>query len=203
MGPERWDTPSRLPGSVADLRGLIGAMVSTLMNWNDNTVRRMAGVRDRVAHVSLKPGVGGLNIRMTSAQIRQLAHLGGEAGRALLQRFVLDLDPTGQARGWSEHRWTRFVLLAQSLAGAGESLSWSASRAPHAPPLPQQIERARQHAPLAGRRRRRATLLGHEAAALQGLLQALQAAEPALRRAGTAVPDTPGPPTELRQRPPL
>jgi hypothetical protein len=210
LGPERWDTPSQPPRGLADLVGFAGALLSTLTGWNDNAVRRMAGVRDRVAHVSLRPDVGGLNIRMSPQRIRQLAQLGGEAGYQLLRRYVLELGPGGHARGWSEHRWTRFALLAQSLAQAGESLGWSALRAPHAEPLPQQIERARLDAPLARstaqaehRRRRRATLLAHEAATLQGLLQALQTAEPALRRAAGAVPDAPGPPPELRQRPPL
>jgi hypothetical protein len=210
LGPERWDTPSRPPGRAADLAGFAGAMLSTVTGWNDNAVRRMAGVRDRVAHVSLRPDVGGLNIRMTPTRIRQLARLGGDAGYALLRRYVLDIGPGGHARGWSEHRWTRLALLAQSLAQAGEGLGWSALRAPHAEPLPRQIERAQRSAPLApgespaGRRqRRRATLLAHEAAALQGLLQALQAAEPALARGAGAVPDAPGPPPELRQRPPL
>ncbi|MCM0608656.1 MAG: patatin-like phospholipase family protein [Ideonella sp. WA131b] len=210
LGPERWDTPSQPPRGLADLVGFAGALLSTLTGWNDNAVRRMAGVRDRVAHVSLRPDVGGLNIRMSPQRIRQLAQLGGEAGYQLLRRYVLELGPGGHARGWSEHRWTRFALLAQSLAKAGESLGWSALRAPHAEPLPQQIERARHDAPLARstaqaehRRRRRATLLAHEAATLQGLLQALQTAEPALRRAAGAVPDAPGPPPELRQRPPL
>jgi predicted acylesterase/phospholipase RssA len=219
LGPERWETPARLPLHARDLFGYAVAMLSTLMHWNDNAVRHMAGVRDRVAHVSLKHDVGGLNILMTPLQIRGLARLGAEAGRLLIQRFVLDLDPGGHGRGWSEHRWTRFVLLAQSLARAGESISWSATRAPHTEPLPQQIERARHTAPLAGRpssaasrhqrhqhrphRQRRETLLAHEAAALQGLLLALQTAEPALRRAASAVPDAPGPSPDLRQRPPL
>jgi hypothetical protein len=210
LGPERWDTPSRPPARAADLAGFAGAMLSTVTGWNDNAVRRMAGVRDRVAHVSLRPDVGGLNIRMTPTRIRQLARLGGDAGYALLRRYVLDIGPGGHARGWSEHRWTRLALLAQSLAKAGEGLGWSALRAPHAEPLPRQIERAQRSAPLApgespaGRRqRRRATLLAHEAAALQGLLQALQAAEPALARGAGSVPDAPGPPPELRQRPPL
>lgn len=210
LGPERWDTPSGPPARVDDLVGFAAAMLSTVTGWNDNAVRRMAGVRDRVAHVSLRPDVGGLNIRMTPGRIRQLARLGGEAGYALLRRYVLDIGPDGHARGWSEHRWTRFALLAQSLARAGEGLGWSALRAPHAEPLPRQIERAQRSAPLAhgespaGRRhRRRATLLAHEAAALQGLLQALQAAEPALARGAGSVPDAPGPPPELRQRPPL
>lgn len=210
LGPERWDTPSRPPARVGDLFGFAAALLATVTGWNDNAVRRMAGVRDRVAHVSLRPDVGGLNIRMTPRRIRQLARLGGEAGYALLRRYVLDIGPDGHARGWSEHRWTRFALLAESLARAGEGLGWSALRAPHAPPLHRQIERAQRNAPLAhdeslaGRRhRRRATLLAHEAAALQGLLQALQAAEPALARAAGSVPDAPGPPPELRQRPPL
>ncbi|MFM7506567.1 MAG: hypothetical protein ACKO3M_08415 [Rubrivivax sp.] len=210
LGPERWDTPSRPSAGMRDLFGFAGAMLATVTGWNDNAVRRMAGVRDRVAHVSLRPDVGGLNIRMTSPRIKQLARLGGEAGSALLRRYVLDIGPDGHARGWSEHRWTRFALLAQSLAKAGDGLGWSALRAPHAEPLPRQIERAQRSAPLApgelpaGRRqRRRATLLAHEAAALQGLLQALQAAEPALARGAGSVPDAPGPPPELRQRPPL
>ena len=203
LGPERWDTPSTAPRRARDLLGFAGAMLSTVMSWNDNTVRRMAGVRDRVAHVSLRPSVGGLNILMTPAQIRQLARLGTEAGLALIKRFVLDLDPAGRGRGWSEHRWTRLLLLAQSLSRASEGLSWSALRAPHAQPLPEQIERARHTAPRAGWRQRRATLLAHEAAALQGLLLALEAAEPALRRASSPTPDATGPQPELRQRPPL
>jgi hypothetical protein len=149
----------------------------------------------------LARGVAADDAEHRAAAQQQRAH-----GHAL----QVGLGPGGHARGWSEHRWTRFALLAQSLAQAGESLGWSALRAPHAEPLPQQIERARHDAPLARstaqaehRRRRRATLLAHEAATLQGLLQALQTAEPALRRAAGAVPDAPGPPPELRQRPPL
>jgi predicted acylesterase/phospholipase RssA len=207
LGPERWETPPTRPRRATEFFDFAGAMLSTLMSWNDNAMRRMAGVRDRIAHISLAPGIGGLNIRMKPHEIRGLARLGGDAGLKLLQRFVLDLSPGGQARGWSEHRWTRFVLLAQSLGRAAEGLNWSARQAPHAEPLARQIERAQHEPPLAHRarqrRRRRVTLLAHEAAALQGLLDALQAAEPALQRAAGPLPGAPGPTPELRQRPPL
>ncbi|WOB08486.1 patatin-like phospholipase family protein [Piscinibacter gummiphilus] len=196
---EVWQDFDDRPGGR--LGGFVGAMLATVKDWNDATLARLPGVRDRVVRVGLSPGIGGLNILMDGRQIRLLADVGREAAIRLLKRFVLEAGPDGLAPAWHEHRWVRFNILrdclVENLAGFGAS----ARASKFAKPLSEHIEAATQAAPLHGDES--SQLLASQAAALQGVLAALQDAERALSASVAQQPYTPRPRPNLRIRPPL
>ncbi len=199
----RWNNFDYEPGASARLFSFVNAMLSTTMNWSDATLARLPGVRDRVAEVTLEPGIGGLNIRMTPGQIRKLADGGADAGVELLKRFAgRGRTRAGElADGWNEHRWVRFNVLRDSLTAGLAGLTWSASQRRYAKPIRELIREATREPPLAGD----ATSQIHaaQAAALEAVLNALMQAERALTRPTVTQPYAPSPRPAMRVRPPL
>lgn len=63
---ERWD---HFEDATKKLGGFILAILGTIQNWNDNSLARMPGVRDRIARVPLKDKEGGLNLNMKAKDI--------------------------------------------------------------------------------------------------------------------------------------
>lgn len=59
---ESWSLFAEKPKSVGKLGGFISAIINAMQNWNDNTLRRLPGFRDRVVRVRLKDGEGGMNL---------------------------------------------------------------------------------------------------------------------------------------------
>ena len=198
---ERWRIFAEQPGTFARLSGFVGALFSTTKDWNDATLARLPGVRDRVARVGLEPGIGGLNILMTKEQIECLACLGAEAARKLLDRFAKPSNLRGVADGWSEHRWVRFNVLRDCLFRSLAGLTWSAAQAPYAVPLREQVRHAVDQPPLA--QDAKSQLLPAQAAALDRVLTALIQAEHSLTAPTVGQPYEPDPRPELRIRPPL
>jgi len=80
-----------------DLVGFVGAILSTLLDWRDNLESRMPGYRNRIAHISLKPGEGGLNVTMPPALVKELAGRGTTAGKKLVTQF-----------NFPQHVWARY-----------------------------------------------------------------------------------------------
>ncbi len=181
--------------------GFLAALLWTAKDWNDALLARMPGVRDRIVRVALPPGIGGLNICMTPDQIQSLSDLGREAGRRLLERFARPALPDGTAAGWAEHRWVRLHLLREGLAELLAGASAAAAPGPYGPSLAQQVRAAQAGTPLRGDDAQR--LLAAQAAALEGTLAALRAAEAALGAPQAAPPYQPRPQPMLRLRPPL
>ncbi len=98
------DAGDETPGSLG---GFAGKLIGAMQNWVDNTLLTVPGYTDRIAHVNLGTGEGGLNLEMTPAQIETLAGGGAAAAEALRGRFHKDhLDGTRMT--WDAHRWTRF-----------------------------------------------------------------------------------------------
>jgi hypothetical protein len=184
------------------LFGFVGALLWTTKDWNDRTLARLPGVRERVVQVGLSPGTGGLNILMTSNEIRELAEVGGDAARELLNSFSKPSNASGMAKGWDEHRWVRFNVLCNCLSRSLAGLTWSATRGRYAQPLREQIRRAVDEPPL--EQDPESQLLAAQAAALEGVLDAMTRAERALAVPTTGrQPYTPSPRPELGVRPPL
>jgi hypothetical protein len=109
----RFETRSGL-GSI---RGLLGAILATMQGWNDMLQSQLPGYRDRIAHVHLGDGDGGLNLNMDRGRIERLSGWGATAGEELRERFTYgrpdcELD-------WENHRWVR---LRGSLAALEELL---------------------------------------------------------------------------------
>lgn len=97
----RFDEPGT--SRVGQLAGFAGAIFNALHNWSDNFQARLPGYRDRIAHVQLEPGEGGLNLDMPRPLITALTHRGAEAGTMLRDRFA-----AGQTElTWPNHRRVR------------------------------------------------------------------------------------------------
>jgi predicted acylesterase/phospholipase RssA len=199
---ERWSyVDDAAASSLNRLWRFAGAVFDTTIGWNDAMQSRLLGVRDRVVRVGLPPDIGGLNILMNRQQIRCLAELGKHAATKLLDRFAVPSDESGLATGWTEHRWVRFGVMRKCLSSTLSGLAWSADLARHAQPLPQQIRRAVDEAPLSGCAG--SQLLAAQGAALQGVLVALKQAEAALASPSIAQPELPAERPVLQIRPPL
>jgi deferrochelatase/peroxidase EfeB/predicted acylesterase/phospholipase RssA len=127
------------------LTGFLVSLWKATWRWNDMTMMRMPGVRDRVVRVLLQEGEGGINIRMTPEDIDNLArNYGKAAARKFIVKFVKD------ERGWLEHRWVRLNRLLISLRRQVEGFAFAAGLDRNAQPLNAQIQRARSAPALRG-----------------------------------------------------
>ncbi len=140
------------------LIGYLVAIVLAAKDWNDNTLARMPGVRDRIVRVALEDDKeGGLNLNMPSERVVNLVDWGAEAAQALTDKFApttghnpITLNPTSRnAPGWDEHRWVRLnstlYALRRSLNGVNASVAGNR----HATPVGELITEAMLASPLA------------------------------------------------------
>lgn len=81
------------------LLGFLGRLIDAAKDWQDNLQSLLPGYRERIVHIGLAPGDGGLNITMDKEEIRQLSVFGEEAGEKLRTEFDMDA-----------HRWRRFLV---------------------------------------------------------------------------------------------
>lgn len=93
----------------------ISAVIGAMQNWNDNSLTRMPGVRDRVAKVRLSKTEGGLNLNMHKDEIAAVADRGKSAIRQLVSKFNRPQNGTA-ITGWDEHRFIRLHVLLNMLA---------------------------------------------------------------------------------------
>lgn len=91
------------------LAGFVMAIADTMQNWRDNMLLRLPGQRDRIAHVLLASGEGGLNLSMDQPTIDDLAARGAEAGRLFCERF-----------DWRNHKWVRYLSFMSAFEDALE-----------------------------------------------------------------------------------
>jgi hypothetical protein len=95
---------------IAGFVGFCARLVDAAKDWQDNLQSTLAGYRERVVHVYLKPDEGGLNLVMPPELVVALGEYGARAGEMLRDDFDLD-----------EHRWRRFLVamdrLDQTLRG--------------------------------------------------------------------------------------
>jgi hypothetical protein len=120
--------PQRNQDEIADSfhrfekRGLLGflrAIFDAMQNWQDNTQSKMPGFRDRIAHVCLGPGEGGLNLDMPEKKVKEIAGSGTRVGLLLSRRF----EPGSRAKlNWDNHRWVRFRSMMASIEEMLEKL---------------------------------------------------------------------------------
>lgn len=112
-GAERKPPP---PGPVKGLFGLLGGMLATALEWNDNLVSRLPHARNRVLRMALKPGEGQLHLTMPRATILRMAHeYGTLGGIKLVNSFVAERGEATPA--WREHLYVRALNQLRSLAG--------------------------------------------------------------------------------------
>ncbi len=103
---ELWNLFEGPDASKKSLLGFALALIETMQNWSDNALTRLPGFRDRIVHVAMLPGEGGLNLTMPPEQIQKLVSRGQKAGEELIKKFH---SASGQkaANGWTRHRWVR------------------------------------------------------------------------------------------------
>jgi predicted acylesterase/phospholipase RssA len=180
------------------LFGFLKSVVWAAKDWNDQTTARMPGVRDRVVHVFLKEDQGGLNLKLSSEDILQLAAVYGQpAGKALVDKFAV----RRQGAAWSEHRWMRFNTFLTALRERVEALTAAAERQPYCEPLSGQIAQARTTPPLAEDPPASA-LTAAQANDLKELLAALEVLESNFAHT-ILQPYKPAPQPSLHLRPPF
>jgi predicted acylesterase/phospholipase RssA len=81
------------------LIGFLMRMIDTAKDWQDNLQSTLPGYRERIVHVPLTAGEGGLNLGMNTETINTLIGYGADAGRLATTDFDL-----------REHCWRRFLV---------------------------------------------------------------------------------------------
>ena len=202
---ERWNHLGE--GSpAARFGGFVTAIVRTMQNWNDNSLARMPGVRDRIARVRLEKNEGGMNLAMDSATIGKVCERGELAAQYLLKRFDTAAPADSVAQGWDEQRFIRFnVLLNMIEARIFDIANALDPRCPYATDFETLIERATlmpgAGGPSPAPPGYEQPLTPEQANALRQALAALQLF--AASRKGRRTGFKPVPKPELRVRPPL
>jgi predicted acylesterase/phospholipase RssA len=98
------------------LFAFLSSAVRTMQNRNDEAQMRAPGYRDRVAHVNMTAGEGGMNLTMPSKTIAALTAR-GRAAAVMLRKAYTPPDLPGQVITWDNHRWVR---LRSALAALEE-----------------------------------------------------------------------------------
>src|SRR5262245_49190643 len=89
---------------ITGLAGFLIRLIDAAKDWQDNLQSTLAGYRDRIVHVYLKPDEGGLNLVMPPDLVKSIGEIGADAGTLLRDKFRLD-----------EHRWRRFLVAMDRL----------------------------------------------------------------------------------------
>ncbi len=104
-------------GRAPTLGGFLATIKDVTQNWMDNEQVRVPGFRDRIVHITLMPGEGGVNLDMPPEMIADIAERGRIAGQTLAERFAS--GPQWEvAEAWEAHRWVRFRSSMYALEGA-------------------------------------------------------------------------------------
>ena len=201
---ERWNHFGE-GSSAARFGGFISAIVRTMQNWNDISLSRMPGVRDRIARVRLEKEEGGMNLNMDSDTIALVSERGELAAKLLLERFDA-ASPGAAAEGWDEQRFVRFsVLLNMIEARIFDVANALDPRCPYATDFDTLIKRAMLEPDAGGPTPAppgyERPLTPEQADALRQALAALTLF--AASRKGMRTGFKPVPKPELRVRPPL
>ena len=118
------------------LGGFFAAIIKTMQNWNDNSLARMPGIRDRVVRLRLDPDEGGMNLNMEPDLIDRIAERGERASDKLVERFVAATPDGPQAKGWDEHRFVRLNTLLKMINAQAPGVANALSpNCPHATDL--------------------------------------------------------------------
>ena len=191
----RFDQKTRAPSRMG---GFLGSIANAMQNWNDNTLSRMTGVRDRVVRVRLADDEGGLNLNMPATLIHKVAARGALAAEEIIKKFLAP-SPDGWD-GWSAQRWVRLDVhlnaLGQKTAGMQRALSPTFEQGKSYEALVKLacVQCAPGH---------ESGLTPEEAQALTRLIQSLQSLATGIDSEVTNYTNLPTPPAELRAGPPL
>ena len=113
------------------------AIKDAMQNWRDNTQARMPGFRERVIHIKLSAGEGGLNLAMDEEKVSRLIARGEYAGSRLIDLFSGPEDgPLEERPHWNDHRYARFRILMSSLERLFQGFQSGYTAAPDAVTAP-------------------------------------------------------------------
>jgi predicted acylesterase/phospholipase RssA len=88
--------------------GFLVAIKDAAQNWRDNTQSRLPGFRERIVHIKLDRGEGGLNLAMKRAKIDELTGRGVLAGDRLVTLFACREPEEPDGCRWNDHRFARY-----------------------------------------------------------------------------------------------
>jgi hypothetical protein len=101
--------PAREPSIEFDrLAGFMIAIKDAMQNWRDNAQARLPGFRDRIIHIKLARGEGGLNLAMDADKIEELTERGRYAGEQLVELFSGTEEQPERTERWNVHRFARY-----------------------------------------------------------------------------------------------
>ncbi len=141
-GGDAWNRFDTKAQGFGRFTGFLSAIHDSMMNWNDNTLARSPGYRDRIARIRLKDDEGGMNLNMDEKRITTLSDLGALAANEINSRFVNDAPvlPHNTHMGWENHMWIRLrsliAILEESVPGL---LAAVATPAPGGPSYAAQV----------------------------------------------------------------
>jgi hypothetical protein len=117
------------PREIASMAQFLVAIKDALQNWRDNLQARQPGFRDRMVHVGLGRGEGGLTLTMDRDKVLDLSARGAAAGRVLVGLFAQPGDAPGTP--WNVHRFVRFRVASAVTEGylASFGRAWEAQPA--------------------------------------------------------------------------
>jgi predicted acylesterase/phospholipase RssA len=205
---ERWNLFDEKDNRAARFGGFFSAIVSAMQNWNDNSLARMPGVRDRIARVRLDEHEGGLNLDMEAPIIKSLVARGETAAIELISQFTAQPPTASQPEGWDDQRFVRLCTLLKMLEERAPGILEAFNgKTAHATDFVTLIDRAVQSN--AGNDAQ-STPPGFEAPLTLDQAKALKKAMEALRQLMVTISDLAAqsafraiPEPELRVRPPL
>jgi predicted acylesterase/phospholipase RssA len=96
------------PRGIASLPEFLTAIKDAMQNWRDNTQTRQPGFRDRMVHIQLGKGEGGMTLTMKRQKVRELSARGSAAADVLIDLFA-EQRATADTR-WNQHRFVRFRI---------------------------------------------------------------------------------------------
>jgi hypothetical protein len=97
---EGWQStyfPFSDPSHLGQTKSFILALISTVREWRDLMQTRAPGYRDRIVHVPLFGGEGGLNLDMPATVLKEVSDRGEKSGKVILDTF-----------NFETHYWTRY-----------------------------------------------------------------------------------------------
>ena len=206
---ERWNhMPEEKKGGAKTLGWFIGALIGTMQNWNDNSLSRMPGVRDRVARVRLEKDEGGMNLNMKPEHITTVADRGVVAIQELRARFAQPPRNGGRINGWDEHRFVRLNVLLKMLAARSPGIAAAVSpNCAHATDFSTLLTKMKEASTANGRPLPppgyEQPMTDQQYKELQAFVDNLKKLATAMTNQGGSIPFKPIPIPELRVRPPL
>ena len=113
--PRAIDQPAQPKSDGAAVGGFIYSMIQAMQNWNDSTLGKLPGYRDRIVSVPLTPEEGGLNLDMPEHLIIELSKRGGLAAEELMKHFEPKNPEAHDTMTWDNHRWIRLRSMLAAL----------------------------------------------------------------------------------------